>query len=129
MPAKSQLCGTMNVEDIRAYCLSKPGTTESFPFDNETLVLKVMNKIFAIIPLEATELSISLKCDPERVIELREMYTGVRPGWHLNKPHWNSVVADGSFTESDLMEWIDHSYDLIVASLPRKLKEELNNLL
>jgi predicted DNA-binding protein (MmcQ/YjbR family) len=118
----------MHVEDLRAYCLSKPGTTESFPFDEETLVLKVMNKIFAIIPLEATELSISLKCDHERVIELRETYTGVRPGWHLNKQHWNSVVADGSFTERDLLAWIDHSYDLIVASLPRKLKDELNNL-
>lgn len=118
----------MNIEDIRAYCLTKKGSTESFPFDEETLVFKVMNKIFAIMPLEATEPSISLKCDPELVPELRENYTGVRPGWHLNKQHWNSVVADGSFTEKELIKWIDHSYDLIVASLPRKLKEELNNL-
>jgi predicted DNA-binding protein (MmcQ/YjbR family) len=118
----------MNVEDIRLYCLNKPGVTESFPFDNKTLVFKVMNKMYALIALEEPELRINLKCDPEKALVLREEYTGVLPGYHMNKVHWNTVVADGSFTESDLLGWIDDSYALIVSSLPRKLKDELNNL-
>ena len=118
----------MNVEDIRLYCLNKPGVTEGFPFDNETLVFKVMGKMFALMSLESPVLSINLKCDPEEAIELRASYTGVRPGYHMSKVHWNTVVADGSFTEQDLLGWIDASYNLIVAKLPKKLKDELNAL-
>ena len=118
----------MNVEDIRLYCLNKPGVTESFPFDNKTLVFKVMNKMYALIALEEPELRINLKCDPEKALELRDSYTGVLPGYHMSKRHWNTVVADGSFTEKDLTGWIDDSYTLIVSSLPKRLKDELNNL-
>lgn len=118
----------MNVEDIRLYCLNKPGVTESFPFDDKILVFKVMNKMYALIALEEPELRINLKCDPEKAIALRDEYTGVLPGYHMSKVHWNTVVADGSFTERDLLGWIDDSYKLIVSSLPKKLKDELNNL-
>jgi len=118
----------MNLEELRLYCLNKPGVTEHFPFDNETLVFKVMGKMYALIPLESPEMSINLKCDPDVAIQLREMYSGVKPGWHMSKVHWNTVVADGSFTDAQLTEWIDNSYDLIVAGLTKKLKEELKNL-
>jgi predicted DNA-binding protein (MmcQ/YjbR family) len=118
----------MNVEDIRLYCLNKPGVTESFPFDETTLVFKVMNKMYALIALEEPELRINLKCDPEKAIELRTSYTGVLPGYHMSKVHWNTVIADGSFTERELLSWIDDSYELIVSSLPKKLKDELNSL-
>ena len=119
----------MNLEDIRQYCIEKPGVTEEFPFDNDTLVFKVMGKMFALIPLEAEDLRMNLKCDPGLAQELRASFTGVQPGYHMNKQHWNTIVADGSFREPELIEWIDHSYDLVVAKLPRKLKDELNTLL
>lgn len=115
----------MNVEELRDYCLSKLGAEESFPFDEETLVMKVLGqKMFAIIPLESPHASISLKCDPERAIELREEYEGINAGWHLNKVHWNSVNAE--MVPADLVRYlIDHSYDLIVASLPKKIRIQL----
>ncbi|GGH67630.1 MAG: MmcQ/YjbR family DNA-binding protein [Bacteroidetes bacterium] len=118
----------MNVEELRSYCIQLKGATESFPFDEETLVLKVMEqKMFAIIPLESPHASISLKCNPERAIELREEYEGIQPGWHLNKVHWNSVNAEQ--VPADLVrELIDHSYDLIVSSLTKKLQRELSEL-
>lgn len=116
----------MNIEDIRIYCLSKPAVTEAFPFDEVTLVFKVKNKIFAFLSLDGDH-GISLKCDPERAVELREQFPSITPGYHLNKQHWNSLAIDGSLTSSFLKELIDHSYQLIIESLPRKLKEELNN--
>lgn len=116
----------MNLEDIRTYCLEKPGVTEEFPFDNDTLVFKVMGKMFALIPLESEDLRMNLKCDPDEAQELRARYTGVLPGYHMSKVHWNTVVMDGSFTGRQLLQWIDDSYNLIVASLPRKLKDQLN---
>ncbi len=118
----------MNVEDIRLYCLNKPGVTESFPFDEDTLVFKVMGKMYALLSLEAPEVRINLKCEPEKAIELRDQYSGVLPGYHMSKVHWNTCVADGSFTEAELCAWIDDSYNLIVAKLPTKLKDELNRL-
>ncbi len=118
----------MNVEELRDFCLSLKGAEESFPFDEETLVFKVMGlKMFAIVPLESPHASISLKCDPERAVELREEYEGINPGWHLNKVHWNSV--DAETTPSDLVvELIEHSYNLIVASLTKKAQRELAEL-
>ncbi|MCK5764367.1 MAG: MmcQ/YjbR family DNA-binding protein [Bacteroidales bacterium] len=114
----------MNIEELREYCLSKKGTTESFPFDETTLVFKVMNKMFAVTDLEKG-LSVSIKCDPELAINLRERYPAVMPAWHFNKVHWNNVIIDGSVDVSLIREWIDHSYDLIVSKLPKKDKKVL----
>jgi predicted DNA-binding protein (MmcQ/YjbR family) len=115
----------MNVEELREYCLSLKGTTESFPFDDVTLVLKVQGKMFALIPLSSIETSISLKCDPGLAITLREEYESVVPAYHFNKKHWNTVFIDGRITRKLLCEWINHSYNLVVAGLPAKLRDEL----
>lgn len=114
----------MNIEDFRTYCLQKPGVTESFPFDETTLVFKVLGKMFALTDLEG-DFSINLKCDPEKAIELREHHPSVQPGYHMNKKHWNTVFVDGSVSDNLIREWADHSYDLIVNSLAKKLKEKL----
>ena len=119
---------TLNVEELRDYCLKKKGVTESTPFDDITLVFKVMNKMFALIPLDNDLLSISLKCNPEKAIQLREQYPVVTPAWHFNKKHWNSVLVDGSVEVEKIKEWVDHSYDLVVSGLTKKLKEELKGL-
>ncbi len=118
----------MDVETYRDYCISKPGVTEGFPFDNETLVFKVMGKMFALANVDNFS-SANLKCDPERAVLLREQYDGeILPGYHMNKQHWNTVMMDGGVPDNLLRELIDHSYDLVVAVLPKKLKEELSNL-
>lgn len=117
----------MNVEELRDYCLSKKGATESTPFDDVTLVFKVAGKMFALIPLDENELSISLKCEPERALALREKYTAVRPGYHMNKVHWNTVMVDESISKSELLQMVDHSYGLIVRSLTKKQKELLKD--
>ncbi len=117
----------MNIEDIREYCLSKKGVLEGFPFDDVTLVFKVMNKMFAILSLD-NDHGLSLKCDPEKAIYLREQYPAVKPGYHLNKKLWNSVTLDGTINEKLLKEWVDDSYQLIVEKLTNKLKEELKKL-
>ena len=114
----------MNIEELRDYCLSKKGVTESFPFDEEVLVFKVMNKMFLLTNINK-DLSMNVKCDPEKAIELREQYNSVLPGWHMNKKHWNTVDIDGRISDQVLKEWVDHSYDLIVASLTKKLQNEL----
>lgn len=122
----------MNIDNFRTYCLQKPGTTEEFPFDNQTLVFKVMGKMYALSGLdswEAGEPRINLKCDPERALELRGEYPeSILPGWHMNKHHWNTVVLNGEISLSQLYEFVDHSYELIVNSLTKKLKEELKGL-
>lgn len=114
----------MDLEQLRTYCLSLPAVTESFPFDETTLVFKVSGKIFLLTDVDVFE-SMNLKCDPERVIELRERYAAVLPGYHMNKKHWNTVVMDGSIPNKLLLEWVRHSYDMVVASLPRKVREQL----
>lgn len=114
----------MNIEDIRIYCLNKSGVSESFPFDNDTLVFKVMEKMFALVNLDGN-LSINLKCDPTEALELRERYNSVLPGYHMNKLHWNTVIIDGSINDKLIYEWIDNSYNLIVNGLPKKQKELL----
>ena len=108
----------MNIEKIRDYCLAKPGTTEDFPFDETTLVFRVMGKMFALTGLDNHPPYVNLKCDPERAIELRERYEAIQPGWHMNKAQWNSVYFTGGVPRDLVMELIDHSYDLVV----RKLK-------
>lgn len=116
----------MNLEELRDFCLSLKGATECLPFDEVTLVLKVQGKMFALIPLDANRMSISLKCDPEKAITLREEFGAVVPAWHFNKKHWNTVFIDSSISKELLCEWIQHSYHLVVAGLPKKLREELS---
>lgn len=110
----------MNIEELREYCLTKKGAEETFPFDSETLVFKVGGKAFLLTGIESKPVSFNVKCDPELAIELRERYDCVKPGYHMNKKHWNTVTADGSVPDRQLHEWIDHSYDLVVSSLPKK---------
>jgi len=117
----------MNIEEYRDYCLSKPGVTEELPFGPETLVFKVMGKVFALTDLDSFK-SVNLKCDPDRAIQLRESYEGIKPGYHMNKMHWNTVETDGSVPDKLLYELIDHSYGLVVSSLPKKIKDELSQL-
>ncbi len=116
----------MNIETFREYCLSKKGATETFPFDEVTLVFKVMDKMFALTGLDSEDFTVNLKCDPERAEELRATYPDdVLPGWHMNKKLWNTVRFEGSLSESLLIDLIDHSYDLVVKGLPNKKREEL----
>ncbi|WP_046242360.1 MmcQ/YjbR family DNA-binding protein [Hymenobacter terrenus] len=115
----------MNIEDFRDYCLLKPGVTEETPFGPETLVLKVGGKIFALTDID-TFSSINLKCDPERAQELREAHEYVQPGYHMNKKHWNTVLIGTGAPVGQLRELIDHSYDLVVASLPKAVRLELS---
>ena len=116
----------MDVESLRAYCLTRKGCTEGFPFDEYTLVFKVMGKMFALIPLE-NPISINLKCDPEYAVELREKHPEeIRPGFHMNKKHWNTVMINGWLDHSLIMSLVDHSYELVVAKLKKADREELN---
>jgi len=103
----------MNVEILREYCISKRNVTESFPFGDDTLVFKTGGRIFALVNLEG-ELSINLKCDPALAVELRERFSSVTPGYHMNKKHWNTVQIDGSVPDKVLYSWIDHSYELVL---------------
>ena len=114
----------MNIEDFRYYCLVKPGVTEETPFGPETLVFKVGGKIFALTDID-TFGSINLKCDPERAIELREAHDYVLPGFHMNKKHWNTVLIGTGAPEGQLHALIDHSYELVLASLPRAARAAL----
>jgi len=114
----------MNIEELREYCISKEGVTEDFPFDETTLVFKVAGKMFALTDLEG-ELSVNLKCDPSVAIDLRERYSCVRPGFHMNKKHWNTIDIDGSVSDNLIREWINHSYDLVVSGLPKRVRAAL----
>lgn len=115
----------MNIESLREYCISKKAVTEGFPFGEETLVFKVMDKIFLLVSLSSNPLQFNAKCNPEKAIELREEYDAIKPGYHMNKKHWNTVVIDGSISTKLIKEIIDDSYNLIVQSLPKKSREEL----
>jgi len=115
----------MHIEDVRNYCIAKKGVTEEFPFDESTLVFKVMGKAFALSGLDADEARVNLKCDPDRAIELREEYPDIIPGFHMNKKHWNTVYLEGELTDQLIKELIDHSYDLVKSKLTKALKDEL----
>ncbi len=117
----------MNIELFRDYCLAKKGVIEDFPFDQEVLVFKVMEKIFALTDVTLFK-SINLKCDPERAIELREKFPSIIPGYHMNKKHWNTVEIDGSLSDQFIEELVTHSYDLVVEKLPKAIKSQLSNL-
>jgi predicted DNA-binding protein (MmcQ/YjbR family) len=114
----------MNVEEVRDYCMQKPATTEGMPFGDDTLVFKVAGKIFLLFSLDKGN-RFNVKCDPELAVELREQHHEVQPGYHMNKTHWNTVFTDGSLTYKQLHQMIDHSYALIVKSLPKKVQAEL----
>lgn len=116
----------MNIEEFREYCLSKKGTTEDFPFDESTLVFKVLGKMFALTGLNRIPTQVNLKCDPERAIELREEFDGIIiPGYHMSKRLWNTVIFDARLPKELLLELIDHSYDLVVSGLSKKLRDTL----
>lgn len=118
---------SMNIEEFREYCLKKKGVEESFPFDETTLVFKVMNKMFALTDLGGN-FSINLKCDPEKAIVLRGEFHAVKPGFHMNKKHWNTINIDGTIADSLIREWIDESYTLVVQALTKKKKREIFDL-
>jgi predicted DNA-binding protein (MmcQ/YjbR family) len=122
----------MHIEQLRDFCIAKKGVTEHFPFDNVTLVFKVMNKIFALVGLdswEKGEQKINLKCNPEKAEELRGEHEGITAGWHMNKKHWNTVLINSADVSDALVrELINHSYDLVVSGLTKKVKVELENL-
>ncbi|MGZ3900586.1 MAG: MmcQ/YjbR family DNA-binding protein [Bacteroidia bacterium] len=113
----------MTAEEIREYCIQKPGVEESFPFDNKTLVFKVGGKMFLLLSLDSIPLSFNVKCEPGKALELREKYSSVLPGYHMNKRHWNTVLCEGTVAKKMLLSWIDDSYELVYFSLPKKIKE------
>ncbi|MCA1962692.1 MAG: MmcQ/YjbR family DNA-binding protein [Prosthecobacter sp.] len=112
----------MDLADAIAHCLSLPGAEETQPFGPEALVYKVAGKVFAITVPEDFPARINLKCDPNRALELRDQHPAILPGWHMNKKHWNTVVLDGSLPPRLVAELIRHSYDLVVASLPARIR-------
>jgi predicted DNA-binding protein (MmcQ/YjbR family) len=115
----------MNIEELRDYCISKKGVEETLPFGPDTLVFKVLGKVFLLVGLDESPLQFNVKCDPEKAIELREKYSFVKPGYHMNKKHWNTIIVDGSANEKLLMEFIDDSYDLVVKGLPKIEQKKL----
>ena len=117
----------MNIELLRDYCLSKKGATECLPFDETTLVFKVMDKMFALTSLSGS-LKVSLKCDPEIAVTLREEYSYIIAAFHMHKKHWNTIHIDESVSEKFVYKWIDHSYDLVVNGLTVKQKLLLKSL-
>jgi predicted DNA-binding protein (MmcQ/YjbR family) len=114
----------MNFEDFREYCLRKPFVSEGFPFDQSTLVFKVGGKIFALADIDEFT-SVNLKTDPEKAIDLRETYSGIIPGYHMNKKHWNTVMINTDVPDLLFKQMIDDSYELVYRSLPKKMKDEL----
>lgn len=118
----------MNIEDFRQHCIMKKGVTEEFPFGPENLVFKVMGKMFALLPLDDVPPRANLKCDPERAMELREEYDGaIIAGYHMSKVHWNTLYLE-QLPPTLVLELIDHSYDLVVGGLTKKLRDQLNAL-
>ena len=113
----------MNAEDIRTYCLAKPGTEEGLPFGEDTLVFKVQGKIFLLLSLDTHPLQFNVKCDPDKAIELRDEHSSIIPGYHMNKRHWNTVIDDGSITNKLIREMIDHSYSLVFKQPKQKTRK------
>jgi len=114
----------VDVEKVRKYCLRKKESTESLPFNEDTLVFKVFDKMFCLLNL-TPPFSINLKCEPEKAVELREHYDGIFPGYHMNKKHWNTVMLDSGIPEREIKKWIDDSYELVIAKLPKSSRKHL----
>lgn len=117
----------MNIEEYRNYCIAKKGVTEVFPFDQHTLVFKVMGKMFALTGVETFEY-VNLKCDPERAIELREENSGITGAYHMSKTHWNSVSTQGEVADQLFYQLVDDSYELVINGLTKQQKDELQRL-
>lgn len=118
----------MHIEALREYCLSKKGVTESFPFNETTLVFKVLGKMFALTGLDRIPAAVNLKCDPEKSVILREEYDGAITGaFHMNKLHWNTISLQ-QVPPQLIIDLIDHSYDLVVSKMTKKLRAELDQL-
>lgn len=115
----------MNIEEFRLYCLAKAGATEETPFDEDTLVFKVSGKMFALCSIADFGSGISLKCDPEKAVELREVHPQVKPGYHMSKTHWNTVLPEAGLPDVLLRQWIDDSYSLVAAKLTKKQQREI----
>jgi len=118
----------MNIEDLRSFCLSVPGTEECLPFDDVNLVYKVMGKMYALIPLGTDICSISVKCDPEKALELREQYLAVEEAWHFNKKYWNTLLPNKDMEDSEIKRWIMHSVDEVIKKLPKSKQLEFRAL-
>ena len=118
----------MFIDELREYCITKKGVEECLPFGPETLVFKVMGKMFLLTSLDSQPAQFNVKCNPEKAIELRENYGCVLPGYHMNKNHWNTIICDGSANDKLLKQWVDDSYNLVVESLPKKLQQDLTLL-
>ena len=116
----------MNIEEVRTYCLSKPYVAEDFPFDETVLVFRVAGKIFVLCALDAMPPRINVKCDPQKAIELRELYNYVVPGFHMSKKHWNTIFIESVNNEQQLRTWIDESYELVIKGLTKKEQKQLN---
>jgi predicted DNA-binding protein (MmcQ/YjbR family) len=115
----------MDAVGLRAWCLRQPGATEEFPFGPERSVFKVAGKMFALSALERTPLEVSVKCEPELAVALRSSYRAIRPGYHLNKRHWNTITLDGSLSDRLVCDLVEDSYDLVVSALPARVREQL----
>ena len=115
----------MNLEEFREHCLAKGGVTEGTPFGEDVLVYKVGGKIFALASLDEVPATANLKCDPDLALEWRDRYEEVRPGYHMNKKHWNTVELEGRIPAAELRRMIDHSYGLVLAALPRKTRQKI----
>lgn len=116
----------MNRKDLRDYCLSKPAAIEDFPFGEDVAVMKVLGKMFALLPVGSSA-QISLKCDPDWAVILRQTYPAVKAGYHLNKQHWNSIEVNGTIPDDEIREMIDHSYSQVVKSLKKPDREKLSS--
>ncbi|MDR0769469.1 MAG: MmcQ/YjbR family DNA-binding protein [Dysgonamonadaceae bacterium] len=117
----------MNIEELHEYCLSIKGSTDCFPFDDVSLVMKVEGKMFTLIPLDSPVLQITLKCDPEQALELRERYACVEPAWHFNKKYWNTIYPNREMTDEEVQKWICHSVDEVIKKLPKRIQIEYYN--
>lgn len=118
----------MDLEKIKNYLLKQKGSTLEFPFGEEVMVFKVMNKMFALLSWQKSPLNLNLKCDPEEAIVLREIFEAVIPGYHQNKKHWNTIILDGSIPEKQIFEMVDNSYGLVVKGLKKVDREKLKQI-
>ncbi|MDR0750064.1 MAG: MmcQ/YjbR family DNA-binding protein [Tannerellaceae bacterium] len=114
----------MNVENLRDYCLSLKNTTESFPFDDVSLVFKVENRMYLLVSLDAEEANVAVKCDPEQSETLRDRYSAVTPAYHFNKKYWNNIYLDRDMPDAEIKRWINHSYHEVIRKLPKKIREQ-----
>jgi len=115
----------IKLEDLRRYCMAKKGAGEDFPFDFSTLTFKVCGKIFALTDINSAVLSVNLKCSPEHAFHLRNLYSQVTPGYHMNKKHWNTVLIDGHIPDEEVYLMIDQSYELVLAGVKKSLRDSL----